>query len=189
MIPFHFRSLAQSRLRSRVAKCPPMTRSGPNKQTINLQSLNAYCPDYGRYPFTPAQIEGEKIRPPLKNPSSRSHSHAVQSLQRLIIKIPALREFLRFVWPPARQLICDRRLEAIAMSQVTSVAPFMLAAKPERGHLRPVIGRLSAVAEKLLSRQRQREHFIASRYAGCSWGDATERRINDDIAKCNWTRI
>jgi len=76
-----------------------------------------------------------------------------------------------------------------AMSQVTIVFPFTLAAKPEHGYLRRIVGRLRAVAEKLFSRQRQREQLIASHYAGCSWGDATERRINDEIGKLNWTSL
>ena len=71
------------------------------------------------------------------------------------------------------------------MSQVTTIAPFTLAAKPDRGYSRPIISRLCSVAAKLFSRKRQTEHFIASHYTGCSWGDATERRINDDVAKCN----
>lgn len=71
------------------------------------------------------------------------------------------------------------------MSQVTTIASFTLTAKPERAYLRPVIDRLTTIGKNLLSLQRQRDHLIASQYAGCSWGDATERRINADITKCN----
>lgn len=75
------------------------------------------------------------------------------------------------------------------MSELTTVAPFTLPAKPKRRYLRTIIARSMALAENLFDRQREREQLILSRYAGCSWGDATERRINADIAKCNWTRF
>jgi hypothetical protein len=75
------------------------------------------------------------------------------------------------------------------MLQLTTVEPSALAANPAHKRLQSIIGRLTSVAEALFDQRRWAENFIAARYSGWGWNDTTERKINADVANCNWTRF
>jgi hypothetical protein len=51
------------------------------------------------------------------------------------------------------------------------------------------LARFGASVMAALGRGWRRDDATASRYEGCSWGDATERAITNDIVNCGCTRF
>jgi hypothetical protein len=50
----------------------------------------------------------------------------------------------------------------------------------------PPLKRIVALFAGILDRRARTEHEIAARYECHSWGDSTERKMNDDIANLRW---
>ena len=75
------------------------------------------------------------------------------------------------------------------MSNAITADSFALVGRSARRRLLFPFGQLLAIAKGLFDRRRHAENLIVSRYAGCSWGDMTERRLNDDLANSNWSHF